>query len=44
MIPGNTKAILVKMDFTTVLFCCTTDEKTQTLFDSYSSYLSSLAA
>ena len=44
VIPGNTKAILVKMDFTTVLFCCTTDEKTQTLFDSYSSYLSSLAA
>ena len=44
VIPGNSKAILVKMDFTTVVFCCTTDEKTQTLFESYSGYLGSLSA
>jgi len=44
VLPGNSKAILVKLDFTTVVFCCTTDEKTQTLFDSYSAYLGSLAA
>jgi len=44
VLPGNGKAILVKLDFTTVVFCCTTDEKTQTLFDSYSAYLGSLAA
>lgn len=39
VIPGNEKAILVKMDFTTVLFCCTTDAKTVELFESYSAYL-----
>ena len=44
VLPGNNKAILVKLDFTTVVFCCTTDEKTQTLFESYSGYLGSLAA
>ena len=44
ILPGNSKAILVTLDFTTVVFCCTTDEKTQTLFDSYSAYLGSLAA
>ena len=44
VIPGNSKAILVKMDSTTAVFCCTTDEKTQTLFESYSTYLGSLAA
>lgn len=44
VIPGNEKCILVTMDFTTVVFSCTTDEETQTLFTSYSAYLSSLAA
>ena len=39
-----TQPFLVKLDFTTVVFCCTTDEKTQTLLDSYSAYLGSLAA
>ena len=44
VIPGNTKAVKVTMDFTTVVFSCTTDQKTQDLFASYSSYISSLAA
>ena len=44
VLPDNRKAILVRMDFTTVVFCCTTDEQTQTLFESYSAYLGSLAA
>lgn len=44
VIPSNQKCILVEMDLTTVIFSCTTDEKTETLFESYSSYISSLAA
>jgi len=39
VIPSNEKCILVQMDFTTVVFSCTTDEKTLALFESYSSYL-----
>lgn len=39
VLPGNEKCILVKMDFTTVLFCCTTDAQTEKLFESYHSYL-----
>ena len=39
VIPGTEKCILVKMDFTTVLFCCTTDEQTEELFASYRAYL-----
>lgn len=44
VIPANQKCILVTMDFTTVVFSCTTDQETQTLFQSYSSYLGSLTA
>ena len=44
VIPGNKLCILVKMDSATVVFSCTTDEKTQTLYESYCAYLSSLAA
>ena len=39
VIPHNQKCILVKMDFTTVVFSCTTDEHTEKLFSSYSAYL-----
>jgi len=44
VLPKNSKCILVTMDFTTVVFSCTTDEKTEALFQSYSGYISSLAA
>lgn len=39
VIPDNEKCILVRMDFTTVVFSCTTDENTEKLFSSYSAYL-----
>lgn len=39
VIPTNQKCILVRMDFTTVVFSCTTDEKTVELFESYHTYL-----
>ena len=39
VIPTNKKCILVQMDFTTVVFSCTTDEKTLALYESYSSFL-----
>lgn len=44
VLPENRKCIMINMDFTKVVFCCTTDEKTEALFESYTGYISSLSA